>query len=79
MKTVEELKKEHKDQLAKLKAQQKAEVERVKAVEKKKEALERAGERKAENHVKYLLAGNLIAEMKQSGDVSRLKTLEETF
>lgn len=75
MKSIEELKKEHKEQLNKLKAAQKAEFERIKALTRKKEALELKTVRKAENHIKFLLAGELIAEMKQDKDVSRLRSL----
>jgi hypothetical protein len=75
MKSIEELKKEHKEQLAKLKAAQKTEFDRVIAANRKKEALERAAERKTENHVKFLLAGDVIAEMKRTKDVSLLEAL----
>lgn len=79
MKSIEELKQEFKEELEKLKAKQKAEFERVRAFERKKEALERAAARKAENHVKYLLVGGIMAEMKRTRDVSRLEALAATL
>jgi len=76
MKTLQELREEERKAIDELRASYKAKKDKAKQIEMRAAARDNKAGRKTLDHAKYLLAGALVADMKKSGDVSRLRALQ---
>jgi len=75
MRDIQALREQHKAALEKLRAEQKAELDKVRAKNLKAQSREKQRERKVVNHAMYILAGEVIAEMKRTKNTARLRAL----
>lgn len=71
-KSVDELKKFYEEKEKALKAEKSAAIKQAAAVASKKEAADKARLRKQDNHVKILIGGYVLSEIKRSKDTAIL-------
>jgi len=75
---IEELKKKYDEKAAALKIEKADAIKKAKAKARKEEAADRAKLRKQDTHIKILIGGYILAEIKKSGDTSILDKIAAT-